>query len=61
MSAINGCGACTASHEYVVREKGMTEEAVPAAVRLAPVIHAIAALVEAEEALVPGEPVGALS
>lgn len=57
VSAINGCGACMASHERVVREKGMSEETVAAAVRLASVIHAIASVVEAEEALVPAEPV----
>lgn len=56
VSAINGCGACLASHERVVREKGMTEETVAAAVRIASVLHAIAAVVEAEEALVPAEP-----
>ncbi len=59
VSSINGCGACMASHERVVREKGLTEESVAAAVRIAAVIHAIAVVVEAEEALVPAGPVPA--
>lgn len=55
VSAINGCGACMASHERAVREKGVREETVAAAVRLASVIHAVAGVVEAEQALVPAE------
>ena len=51
VSAINGCGACVDSHEKVVREKGLTEETVAAAVRLASVIHAIAAVLDADQAL----------
>jgi AhpD family alkylhydroperoxidase len=35
VSAINGCSACVDSHEKVVREKGLSEEAVLAANRLA--------------------------
>jgi alkyl hydroperoxide reductase subunit D len=57
VSAINGCGACLGSHDRVVREKGVSEETVAASVRLASVIHAIGAVVEAELALVPSEPV----
>jgi len=53
VSAINGCAACVDSHERVVREKGLTEEAVAAAIRLAAVIHALAAVLEAEETLGP--------
>ena len=41
----------------VVREKGVSEETVAAAVRLASVIHAVGAVVEAELALAPSEPV----
>jgi len=47
-SAINNCQACVGSHEKVVREKGLSEEAVLAAVRIASVIHAIAAVMDAE-------------
>ena len=51
VSAINGCGACIDSHERVVREKGLGEEAVQAAVRIAAVIHAVARVLDAEAAL----------
>jgi alkyl hydroperoxide reductase subunit D len=44
VSAINGCGKCITAHDRVLREKGMTEETVVAAVRIASVIHAVAAL-----------------
>jgi alkyl hydroperoxide reductase subunit D len=44
VSAINGCGACVDSHEHVLREKGVTEETVLAAVRIASTIHAVAAV-----------------
>lgn len=47
-SAINNCQACVGSHEKVVREKGVPEEAVLAAVRIAAVIHAIATVLDAE-------------
>lgn len=50
VSAINGCGACVASHERVVREKGLTEETVQAAIRIAAVVHAVAAVLDAEAA-----------
>ncbi|HZQ68284.1 MAG TPA: carboxymuconolactone decarboxylase family protein [Terriglobales bacterium] len=48
VSAINACGACVDSHERVVREKGMTEETVLAAVRIASVMHGLAAVLDAE-------------
>jgi lipoyl-dependent peroxiredoxin subunit D len=48
VSAINACGACVASHERVLLEKGVGEEVVLAAVRIASVVHALAAVVEAE-------------
>jgi alkyl hydroperoxide reductase subunit D len=44
VSAINGCAICVDSHEHVLREKGVSEETVLAAVRIASTIHAIAAL-----------------
>ncbi len=49
VSAINGCSACVDSHEKVVREKGLSEEAVLAAIRLASVIHALATVFDAEK------------
>lgn len=48
VSAINGCGACVASHENVLREKGVSEETILAAIRIASVIHALAAVFDAE-------------
>ncbi len=47
-SAINGCGACVDSHEKVLRDKGVTEERILAAVRIASVIHAIAVVLDTE-------------
>ena len=43
-SAINGCGKCIVAHDRTLREKGISEEAIIAAVRIASVIHAVAAL-----------------
>lgn len=48
VSAINGCGVCVDSHERVVREKGMAEEAVLTAVRIASILHGLATVLEAE-------------
>ena len=53
VSAINGCGACVDSHEKTLREKGMSEEKILAAVRIASVIHALAGVFETEQATVP--------
>ncbi len=52
VSAINGCGLCVDSHEQVLRSKGMTEESIVAAVRLASVIHGLATVFDTE-AVVP--------
>jgi alkyl hydroperoxide reductase subunit D len=57
-SAINGCGACVDSHERVLREKGFGEEKVLAAVRIASVLHAIAAVLDTERVAATA-PVGA--
>jgi lipoyl-dependent peroxiredoxin subunit D len=51
VSAINGCGVCVASHEKVLREKGVTEEKILAVIRIAGVIHAAATVFDAEQAL----------
>lgn len=51
VSAINGCGVCVASHERVLREKGITEETIVAAIRIASVVHAVSAVFDAEAAL----------
>lgn len=50
VSAINGCGSCVDSHERVVREKGLSEETVLAAIRIAAVFHAAARVLDAEAA-----------
>lgn len=47
-SAIKGCEACVKSHDKVVREKGLTAEAVVASVRIASTLHAVAAVIDAE-------------
>lgn len=49
VSSINGCEACVKSHEAAVREKGLKEEQVLAAVRIASVLHAVAGVLEAEQ------------
>ena len=46
VSAINGCGKCIEAHDHVVREKGLSEEAVLAAVRIASVIYAVAVVLD---------------
>jgi alkyl hydroperoxide reductase subunit D len=51
VSAINGCGMCMESHERVVVEAGLTREQVQAAVRIAAVVHAVAATLDGEDAL----------
>jgi lipoyl-dependent peroxiredoxin subunit D len=48
VSAINGCGACVDSHEKVMRDKGVTEEQILAAVRIASVVHALAVVLDTE-------------
>ena len=43
VSAINGCGMCIDSHEKVLRAAGITAEQIQSAVRIASVVHAVAA------------------
>ena len=52
VSAVNGCGKCVASHERVLREAGVTREQIQAAVRIAAVVHAVAATLAGEAAAV---------
>ena len=47
-SAVKGCGACVESHEHVLREKGVSEEVIVAAVRIASVIHGLATVYDTE-------------
>jgi lipoyl-dependent peroxiredoxin subunit D len=51
VSAINGCGMCMESHEKIVRQAGLTQEQVQAAVRIAAVVHAVAATLDGEVSL----------
>jgi alkyl hydroperoxide reductase subunit D len=44
VSAINGCQTCVMAHERVVLEKGLSEETVVASVRIASILHALAAV-----------------
>jgi alkyl hydroperoxide reductase subunit D len=53
VSAINGCGRCLESHEKVLRESGLSREVVQEALRIAAVVNAAAATLEAEAALSP--------
>jgi alkyl hydroperoxide reductase subunit D len=54
VSAVNGCGMCMESHEKVVRHGGLTAEQVQSAVRIAAVVHAVAATLDGEDALAGG-------
>lgn len=51
VSAINGCGMCIDSHERVLKQAGMSSEVIQHAVRIASVIHAVAAVMDAEQAV----------
>lgn len=50
VSAINNCQSCVVSHERALLEKGVTEQTIAASVRLAAVVHALAAVFDAEAA-----------
>ncbi|WP_433329221.1 carboxymuconolactone decarboxylase family protein [Spirillospora sp. CA-294931] len=53
VSAVNGCGRCLESHEKVLRDAGLPREQIQEALRVAAVVHATAATLEAEAALAP--------
>lgn len=46
VSAINGCGACVASHERQIRQHGLSREAVQSAARIAATVHAAARVLD---------------
>ncbi len=50
-SAINGCGTCVDAHERELRKAGIGVDAIQAAVRIAAVVHAIAATLDGEAAI----------
>ena len=51
MSAINGCGMCIDSHEALLRKEGVSAEVIQSVIRIASVIHAIAATLDGEAAI----------
>ncbi|HEX7969172.1 MAG TPA: carboxymuconolactone decarboxylase family protein [Stellaceae bacterium] len=51
VSAINGCGKCIGAHDQVLRKAGVSREAIQQAVRIASVIHAVAATLDGEQSL----------
>lgn len=55
VSAINGCGMCIDSHERELRKGGLGAEEIQAAVRIASVVHAVAATLAGERAAVADE------
>lgn len=50
-SAVNGCGMCIDAHEHEVLQKGASKENVQDVVRIASVIHGVATVLDAEDAL----------
>lgn len=51
VSAINGCGKCIDAHDQVLRHAGVSREAIQQAVRIASIIHAVAATLDGEASL----------
>ncbi|GAA2807043.1 alkyl hydroperoxide reductase [Kitasatospora paracochleata] len=51
VSAINGCGQCLDSHEAVLRKAGVDREVIQASVKIAAVVQAVAAVLDAENVL----------
>ncbi|MFD2204247.1 carboxymuconolactone decarboxylase family protein [Kiloniella antarctica] len=52
VSSINGCGMCIESHEKQVAAGGISKEGIQDAIRIAAVMHALAATFDGEDALV---------
>ena len=52
VSSINGCGMCIESHDAKLRGHGTEALVIQAAIRIASVLHAIAGVLDTEEALV---------
>lgn len=50
VSAVNGCGMCIEAHEKVLRGAGVSAEQIQTAVRIAAVVHAVAATLDAVDA-----------
>jgi lipoyl-dependent peroxiredoxin subunit D len=50
VSAVNGCGMCLEAHAREVKAKGATREGIQDVLRIAAVIHAVAAVLDGEAA-----------
>src|SRR6204780_76440 len=50
VSAVNGCGLCISSHEKKLRTHGYTREMIQSAVRIAATVHAVAGVLEYNQA-----------
>ena len=51
VSAINGCGMCIDAHEKQLLDHGLSKAQIQASVRIAATIHAIAAVIDGENAM----------
>lgn len=54
VSAVNGCGMCIDAHEQTLRQHGVSRETIQAVIRIAAVVHAVAATLDGETALAQG-------
>jgi alkyl hydroperoxide reductase subunit D len=59
VSAINGCAICVESHQKALLERGVSEETILAAVRIAAVIHGLAGVFDGDAtgSLATGKPI----
>jgi len=51
VSAVNGCGMCIEAHDRALKQAGVSKEAIQQAIRIAAVVHAVAATLDGEAAL----------
>ncbi|MDR3514593.1 MAG: carboxymuconolactone decarboxylase family protein [Azospirillaceae bacterium] len=51
VSAVNGCGRCIEAHDAVLKHAGVPIEVILQAVRVAAVVHAVAATLDGEAAI----------
>lgn len=51
VSSINGCGMCIESHDAKLRGHGVEAAVIQTSIRIASVLHAVAAVLDAEEAM----------
>jgi lipoyl-dependent peroxiredoxin subunit D len=51
VSAVNGCGMCIEAHDRALKQIGLGKGAIQQAIRIAAVIHAVAATLDGEAAL----------